>query len=131
MKKTIFILTLLLPFGLLCAQSNVDQQGDFNFVKVSQEGEKNLSDVHTWGDGNAFSFVVQKGVGVNVSDVDQDEDGNSVNVTQELFSLTRLLDINLSIIDQDGKENSAIVHQIGEGANNIVNAILKQHTDNW
>lgn len=111
MKKTIFILTLLLPIGLLCAQSHVSQNGSFNFVDVDQVGIENHSDVSTTGDFNAFSFVNQEGNGFNDSDVDQLNNGNRVNVNQ-VNDVLKFNSDNYSTINQTGNWNSAMVDQV-------------------
>jgi len=92
MKKTIFILTLLLPICFLFAQNN-------------------FSDVDTWGNGNATSFIDQEGVGLNVSYVYQFGNDNSVDVDQ-LNHLTNFWDANYSNIYQVGDANHAKVDQI-------------------
>lgn len=114
MKKTIFILTLLLPVCFLFAQKNVsdiNQHGNGSYVEVTQEGDLNYSDVYTRGDRNAMSFVAQEGAGINNSDVHQFGNGNSVNVSQENL-YTKLYDENNSDIYQDGHRNEAIVDQV-------------------
>ena len=95
MKKTIFILTLLLPTCFLFAQNNV-------------------SDVNTDGDLNAPSFVSQSGEGWNYSFVDQDQDQNTVEVTQlnDVYISVWWFDRNNSNIKQDGIDNHAEVDQI-------------------
>ena len=95
MKKTIFILTLLLPVCFLFAQNN-------------------FSDVNTDGDANAYSFVSQSGVGWNNSVVDQDGDLNTVDVTQlnDDYIYVAWWDQNNSDIVQDGISNYALVNQI-------------------
>jgi hypothetical protein len=113
MKKTIFILTLLLPFGLLCAQSNVYQDGGANWVKVEQVGEENHSNVETHGWFNAFSFVDQEGNGVNNSMVFQDGNGNNANVSQDNDYQLWWHDNN-SNVNQTGNWNSAKVDQIAQ-----------------
>ncbi len=118
MKKTIFILTLLLPFGFLFAQSwesEVEQTGVNNSVVVTQDGLLNYSWVNTYGDDNTPSFVNQEGNGVNNSYVDQafigPVDGNTANVTQvNHFLLSG--DDNESDINQMGDYNAATVTQI-------------------
>jgi len=120
MKKTIFILTLLLPCCLLFAQpdSDVSQLGIDNSVEVEQTGFLNYSLVRTRGDFNTPSFVDQMGDGVNNSYVRQGSnatpaDGNTADVTQENDYLLSG-DDNESDINQDGHFNTATVEQIAE-----------------
>jgi hypothetical protein len=113
MKKTIFILTLLLPFGLLVAQDNIsdiDQMGNGNGVTVTQTGAMNLSTVYTNGNQNSPSFVDQVGVGKSISDATQTGDGNTVDVGQ-LNHFTNPYDAANSEIDQVGNNNEATVDQ--------------------
>ena len=97
MKKTIFILTLLLPICVLFAQYN-----------------KSYVDTH--GNSNSMSFVAQESAngGYNMSDVDQLQDGNRVNVAQVNTDPTTgsWWDRNNSDIYQDGVGNYAVVGQI-------------------
>lgn len=118
MKKTIFILTLLLPFCFLFAQPDADsdQIGINNSVIVDQNGNLNYSRVLTYGNDNTPSFVTQTGHGVNDSYVYQGSfldaaDGNTARVTQDNTAL-KLGDNNYSKIDQNGDYNDATVHQI-------------------
>lgn len=112
MKKTIFILTLLLPFGLLCAQSTIIDLGNENDVDVEQVGLDNHSHVYTDGDYNAPSFVHQRGDGTNNSDVDQLADGNKAEVDQ---TNDYLLDVNQANVYQTGNWNTATVTQVAWG----------------
>ncbi len=136
MKKTIFILTLLLPFGFLFAQpeSEVEQIGVNNSVVVTQNGDLNYSWVYTVGDDNTPSFVNQEGHGVNDSYVDQTflglVYGNSANVHQENDFLEPG-DDNYSNIDQEGNYNAANVTQIAEESLNGVarNSNIYQYGD--
>ncbi len=114
MKKTIFILTLLLPVCFLFAQNNVSliqQYGNGSDVKVTQEGDLNYSNVYTDGDRNAMSFVSQEGAGINDSEVGQYGNGNTVDVSQQNL-YTKLYDENTSDIYQNGNRNSASVDQV-------------------
>jgi hypothetical protein len=114
MKKTIFILTLLLPFGLLVAQynnSDVDQKGNGNELVVSQTGNLNNSIVFTKGNGNAKSFVEQVGKGENDSKAVQKANGNTVDVYQD-NSFIKPKDLNKSRIRQTGNNNDATVSQV-------------------
>jgi hypothetical protein len=113
MKKTIFILTLLLPFGLLIAQDNdsdIDQWGNGNGVAVTQTGAENWSNVFTVGNNNQPSFVDQVGVGESNSNAVQFGNGNSVDVSQ-LNHFTKDHDLANSQIYQNGLTNSATVDQ--------------------
>jgi hypothetical protein len=95
MKKTIFILTLLLPFGFLFAQVN-----------------DNYSTVYTHGNDNAESFISQLGIGLNESMVHQVGDENSVNVDQT-NRYTKQYDRTWSNIrQQTANENTATVVQL-------------------
>ncbi len=93
MKRTIFILTLLLPICFLFAQFN------------------NNSEVISVGDENAESFISQTGTGLNDSYLYQRGDGNSGKVTQTNEFL-RQGDENWSNVFQKGMDNSATVEQI-------------------
>jgi len=93
MKKTIFILTLLLPVCFLFAQSD------------------NNSKVYSNGIDNEESFVSQVGVGLNESDVWQLGNENSVVVDQTNDYLEQY-DENWSNIRQNGNGNTAAVQQI-------------------
>ena len=96
MKKTIFILTLLLPFGLLFAQV-----------------DNNYSDVYSHGNDNAHSSISQLGIGLNRSMVRQVGDGNSVDVDQTNH-YTKQYDEAWSDIKQQtlANRNSATVVQV-------------------
>jgi hypothetical protein len=123
MKKTIFILTLLLPVCFLFAQddnvSDIYQQGNGNFVKVTQVGDENTSDVYTFGNNNEKSFVYQEGKGENFSKIDQNGgNGNSADVNQ-LNDYTRNKDLNESEVFQYGNGNHANVDQIVSKHNNL------------
>ncbi|MCK5691580.1 MAG: hypothetical protein KAI08_01995 [Bacteroidales bacterium] len=115
MKKTIFILTLLLPVCFLFAQddnvSDLDQWGNNNDAFVTQTGDLNYSKVYTDGNGNAVSYVNQLGVGENYSRAFQDGKGNTVDVDQE-NRLTKKYDLNTSYIKQEGDWNTATVDQV-------------------
>ncbi len=115
MKKTIFILTLLLPFGLLLAQpdnfSTVNQFGSGNAATVDQIGDLNESHVLTIGNNNEPSFVSQEGLGDNNSLATQFGNGNWVDVDQE-NNYTGNYDAANSWIFQDGNGNTATVDQI-------------------
>jgi hypothetical protein len=115
MKKTIFILTLLLPFGLLVAQPNnfsdIDQWGNANGVAVTQTGDLNYSNVFTLGNGNAQSFVDQTGKGISNSNAAQFGNGNTVNVGQD-NNFTKTYDEANSDIHQYGNNNDATVDQL-------------------
>ena len=114
MKKTIFILTLLLPFGLLLAQDNlstISQVGNGNDVTVSQIGAQNESHVLTDGNQNAESWVTQDGKGPNLSLAGQDGNGNWVDVEQH-NNYDKTYDANFSVIAQQGNNNTATVDQL-------------------
>jgi len=123
MKRTIFILTLLLPVCFLFAQndneSDINQEGNGNFVKVTQVGDENYSDVYTYGNNNEKSFINQEGKGENWSDVIQfDGNGNSANVNQ-LNNYTRTRDLAESEVFQYGNGNHANIDQIVSKHNNL------------
>ena len=120
MKKTIFILTLLLPFGLLVAQV-----------------DNNYSDVYTNGDDNANSAISQLGIGLNESMVRQVGDGNSVDVDQTNL-YTKEYDRTWSDIKQQtgANRNSATVMQVVTINRNIpvggplISEIIQHGNDN-
>lgn len=124
MKRTIFILTLLLPVCFLFAQddnkSDVDQWGNGNFVKVTQVGDQNESDVFTVGHNNEKSFVYQEGKGRNYSDINQEWDANrnSADVNQ-INDYKKANDFNESEVFQHGHGNHANVDQIVSKHNNL------------
>lgn len=115
MKKTIFILTLLLPVCFLFAQddnvSDLDQLGNNNDASITQAGDLNYSKVYTDGNWNAKSFVNQDGKGENYSRAFQDGKGNTVDVDQD-NQHTNFYDLNTSYIKQEGNWNTATVDQV-------------------
>ncbi|TFH23456.1 MAG: hypothetical protein E4H10_12110 [Bacteroidia bacterium] len=123
MKKTFFLLALILPVCTVIAQlpepiipvalnySDVDQVGGFNHATVSQDGTYNWSTVNTLGIGNAESSVVQTG-SMNNSTANQDGWFNSVNVIQKnAYLQTTEENLNFSWINQLGNGNYAEVNQ--------------------
>ena len=123
MKKTFFLLALILPVCTVIAQlpepatplpgnvSLVNQDGWFNHVTVEQDGAYNLSTVNTLGMFNARSSVDQDG-GMNNSTVFQLGLGNEVDVTQvNTEEQDDLENLNFSWITQMGFGNDATVVQ--------------------
>jgi hypothetical protein len=122
MKKTVFLLALILPVCALVAQlpapvipldgnlSAVVQMGDDNSYTLTQDGTRNFAEVYTTGDKNAESFVDQDGAW-NTSTVIQDGDKNWVDVTQTNEVAESAADLNFSYISQTGDKNDATVHQ--------------------
>ena len=123
MKKTVFLLALILPVCTVIAQlpepatplpgnvSLVNQDGMFNHVAVTQDGEYNLSTVNTLGFFNRKSSVDQEG-GMNNSQVFQLGLGNDVDVTQmNADEEDDVENLNFSWISQLGGGNEATVVQ--------------------
>lgn len=122
MKKTVFLLALILPVCALVAQlpapvipldgnlSSVVQVGDDNSYTLTQDGTFNFAEVYTNGDKNAESFVDQDGEW-NTSTVRQIGDKNWVDVTQLNNVAEGAADLNFSFIRQTGDKNDATVDQ--------------------
>ena len=123
MKKTFFLLALILPVCTVIAQlpepitpvavnfSDVNQVGVLNHATVTQDGTYNWSTVDTDGWFNAESSVDQTG-SMNNSTVNQDGWFNSVNVTQvNEADQTTDEKLNFSWINQLGNGNEAEVNQ--------------------
>jgi hypothetical protein len=123
MKKTFFLLALILPVCTVIAQlpepdiplpgnlALVDQDGMFNHATVTQDGDYNLSTVNTFGVFNAESSVDQTG-SMNNSTVNQLGWGNTVDVTQMNGEGNTSDDnLNFSWIAQFGMNNEAEVIQ--------------------
>jgi hypothetical protein len=123
MKKTVFLLALILPVCTVIAQlpepaipvpgnvSLVNQDGMLNHVTVTQDGAYNLSTVNTLGIFNRESSVDQDG-GMNNSTAFQLGIGNKVDVTQVNADLEDDVDnLNFSWITQLGMGNEVEVIQ--------------------
>jgi len=123
MKKTFFLLALILPVCTVIAQlpepatplpgnvSLVNQDGMWNHVTVTQDGSYNLSTVNTLGILNRESSVDQDG-GMNNSQAFQLGLGNKVAVTQANAEEEDDVDnLNFSWITQLGMGNEAEVMQ--------------------
>ena len=123
MKKTIFLLALILPVCSLVAQppvptitlggnlSLVGQAGNGNDATVVQTGVDNYSLVNSHGDRNT-DVIVQTGT-TNYSYVDQ-ATGNDATVVQTGY-IDKPLNVNYSWIEQGGNNNSATVVQDHNG----------------
>lgn len=122
MKKTVFLLALILPVCALVAQlpapvipldgniSAVVQMGDDNSYTLTQDGTRNFAEVYTMGDKNAASAVDQNG-SWNTSTVEQNSDKSYVNVTQTNETPVNGWDLNFSYIEQSGEKHDATVYQ--------------------
>lgn len=133
MKKTVFLLALILPVCAVFAQpiplpvipmdgniSAVQQYGDDNSYTATQDGTRNFAEVLTIGDKNANddpagSTVDQSGAW-NTSTVYQNGNGNWVDVTQTNEVAEDVADLNFSYISQTGDKNDATVVQEHLGA---------------
>lgn len=124
MKKTIFLLALILPVCSLVAQPPVSslpihglneslvlQTGNDNDAAVAQTGLDNYSLITTTNGGN-IDVVAQTG-GNNYSFMFQNK-GNAATVVQ-FSSKYKPGNVNLSWIEQSGKDNGAIVVQDHHG----------------
>lgn len=137
MKKTVFLLFLLLPFCYLLAQPPVpnavkptpftaiaqptdghnviddNDYGDQNVKNLKQFGNDNYIWVDITGDKNGFSHTsksLQEG-NRNYADVNQSGDRNRFDITQSNKTPTYTSDRNKTLIDQSGDRNEAIVNQ--------------------
>jgi hypothetical protein len=122
MKKTVFLLALILPVCALVAQlpapvipldgniSAVVQMGDDNSYTLTQDGTRNFAEVTTIGDKNAASVVDQNGAW-NTSTVEQFSDKSYVDVTQTNDAPQNGWDLNFSYIEQTGEKHDATVVQ--------------------
>ncbi len=145
MKKTIFLLALVLPVCSMVAQplvgdlptddvnlSVIVQVENSNSSVVTQDGLNNYSFIHSLNGENAENIVDQDG-GTNYSYVMQNK-GNSAVVTQQSRQLPEH-NVNLSWIDQSGEGNAATVLQQHNGmtagpAFVVLEAYIDQSGDN-
>lgn len=122
MKKTVFLLALILPVCALVAQlpapvipldgnlSVVVQTGNDNSYELDQVGTRNFAEVYTTGNQNAESFVDQSG-SWNTSTVEQNSNKSWVDVTQKNTDPANGWDLNFSYIEQSGAKHDATVLQ--------------------
>ena len=122
MKKTVFLLALILPVCALVAQlpapvipldgnlSVVVQMGIDNSYELDQVGTRNYAEVYTMGNKNAESFVDQSG-SWNTSTVEQNSNKSWVDVTQKNTAPVNGWDLNFSYIEQTGTKHDATVVQ--------------------
>ena len=140
MKKTIFLLALVLPVCSLVAQPDIGdlpledvnlsvivQVENSNSAVVTQDGLNNYSFIHSLNGDNLGNIVDQDG-GTNYSYIMQNK-GNSAVVTQ-LSRQSIEHNINLSWIDQSGEGNGAtVVQQHNGGTAGPAPVVLEAYID--
>ncbi len=128
MKKTIFLLALVLPVCSMVAQplvadlpiadvnlSTIVQLGNSNAAVVTQDGLNNYSFIESLngGNGDADVNIVDQDGGTNYSFINQNKDNTAIVVQKSDQLLEH--NVNLSWIDQSGKRNWASVTQDHNG----------------